>query len=144
MNWFYIPNIFPQQSFLPVNSCEGQYFCLIFYSLCSTEESLIPLSIIFLSVSQFSLNKNALNCSNNLNCQNVFKYSLLVLAAFCMCACSIASVLSGSFRPCDCSPPVSSVRGDSPRKNTPVGRHALLQGIFPTQGSSLCLLCLLH
>ena len=34
---------------------------------------------------------------------------------------------------------------DSPGKNTPgVGCHALLQGIFPTQGSNLHLLCLLH
>ena len=31
----------------------------------------------------------------------------------------------------DGSPPGSSVRGDSPGKNTGVGRHALLQGIFP-------------
>ena len=36
----------------------------------------------------------------------------------------------------DCSPPVSSVHGDSPSKNTGLGCHALLQGIFPTQGSS--------
>ena len=32
----------------------------------------------------------------------------------------------------DCSPPGSSVHGDSPGKNTGVGCHALLQGIFPT------------
>ena len=32
---------------------------------------------------------------------------------------------------------------DSPGKNTGVGRHALLQGIFPTQGSNPCLLGLL-
>ena len=37
----------------------------------------------------------------------------------------------------DCSPPGSSVCGDSPSKNTRVGCHALLQGIFPTQGSNL-------
>ena len=36
--------------------------------------------------------------------------------------------------PMDCSPPGSSVHGDSPGKNTRVGCHALLQGIFPTQG----------
>ena len=30
--------------------------------------------------------------------------------------------------------PDSSVHGDSPGKNTEVGCHALLQGIFPTQG----------
>ena len=34
----------------------------------------------------------------------------------------------------DCSPPGSSVHGDSPGKNTGVGCHDLLQGIFPTQG----------
>ena len=34
------------------------------------------------------------------------------------------------------SPPGSSVHGDSPGKNTRVGCHALLQGIFPTQGSN--------
>ena len=33
---------------------------------------------------------------------------------------------------------------DSPGKNTGVGCHALFQGIFPTQGSNLRLLPLLH
>ena len=44
----------------------------------------------------------------------------------------------------DCSPPGSSVRGDSPGKNTGAGCHALLEGIFPTQGWNLNLLYLLH
>ena len=35
--------------------------------------------------------------------------------------------------PMDCSPPSFSVHGDSPGKNTGVGCHAFLQGIFPTQ-----------
>ena len=39
--------------------------------------------------------------------------------------------------PVDCSPPGSSVHGDSPGKNTGVGCHALLQGIFPTQVSRI-------
>ena len=34
------------------------------------------------------------------------------------------------------SPPGGSVREDPPGKNTGVGCHALLQGIFPTQGSN--------
>ena len=38
--------------------------------------------------------------------------------------------------PMDCSPPDSLVHGDSPGKNTGVGCHALLQGIFLTQGSN--------
>ena len=46
--------------------------------------------------------------------------------------------------PMDCSSWGSSVHGDSPGKNTGVGCHALLQGIFPTQGSNPHLLCLLH
>ena len=36
--------------------------------------------------------------------------------------------------PMDCSSPGYSVYGDSPNKNTGVGCHILLQGIFPTQG----------
>ena len=46
--------------------------------------------------------------------------------------------------PMDCSPPGSSVHRDSPGKNSGVGCHAFLQGIFPTQVCSPCLLCLLH
>ena len=38
--------------------------------------------------------------------------------------------------PTVCSPPGSSVHGDSPGKNSIVGGHAFLQGIFPTQGSN--------
>ena len=38
--------------------------------------------------------------------------------------------------PMDYNPPASSVPGDSPSKNTRVGCHSLLQGIFPTQGSN--------
>ena len=38
--------------------------------------------------------------------------------------------------PKDCSPPGSSVHGDSPGMDTGVGCHVLLQGIFPTQGSN--------
>ena len=44
----------------------------------------------------------------------------------------------------DCSLPGSYVLGNSPEKNTGVDCYALLQGIFPTQGSNLHLLYLLH
>ena len=44
----------------------------------------------------------------------------------------------------DCSPQGSSAHGDFPGKNTGVGCHALLWGIFPTQGSNFCVLCLLY
>ena len=38
--------------------------------------------------------------------------------------------------PKDCCPPGFSVHGDSPGKNTGMGCHAFLQGIFPTQRSN--------
>ena len=50
--------------------------------------------------------------------------------------CLVAQSCLTLFDPMDCSPPGSSVHEDSPGKNTRVGCHALLQGIFPTQGSN--------
>ena len=46
--------------------------------------------------------------------------------------------------PMDCSPPGSSSHAILPGKNTGLGSHFLLQGIFPTQGSNLHLLLPLH
>ena len=48
--------------------------------------------------------------------------------------------MSDSCNPMDYSLPCSSVHGASPGKNTGVGSHSLLQGIFQTQGSNLGLL----
>ena len=50
--------------------------------------------------------------------------------------CLVAQSYLTLCNPMDCSPPGSSVHEDSPGKNTGVGCHALLQGIFPTQGSN--------
>ena len=47
--------------------------------------------------------------------------------------CLVAQSCPTLCDPMDCSPPGSSIHGDSPGKNTKVGCHALLQGIFPTQ-----------
>ena len=46
--------------------------------------------------------------------------------------------------PMDCSLPGSSSHAILPGKNTGLGSHFLLQGIFPTQGSNLHLLLHLH
>ena len=54
------------------------------------------------------------------------------------------SVVSTLCDPVDCSPPGSSVHGIFQARNTAVGCHFLLQGIFLTQGSYPGLLCLLH
>ena len=53
-----------------------------------------------------------------------------------MCWCLVTQSCPTLCDPMDCSPPGSSVHGDSPGKNTGVGCHALFQGIFPTQGSN--------
>ena len=50
------------------------------------------------------------------------------------CAGLSRSVVSDSLWPMDCSPPGSPVHVASPGKNTGVGCHVILQGIFPTQG----------
>ena len=56
---------------------------------------------------------------------------LLAQVYVCVLCCL---VVSDSLQPMDCSLPGSSVHGDSPSKNTGVGCHFFLQGIFPTQG----------
>ena len=48
----------------------------------------------------------------------------VLVAQLCLTLCN----------PIDCSLPGSTVHGDSPGKNTRVGSHSHLQGIFPIQG----------
>ena len=62
-------------------------------------------------------------------CHRRFRHILATAAA--------AKSLQSHLNFCDpkgCSPPSSSLHGDSPGKMTGVGCHALLQGIFLTQG----------
>ena len=74
-----------------------------------------------------------------------------VWVCVCMCVCScefvrVCVVLSHVWL-CDainCHPPGPSVHGDDPDKNTGVGYHCPLQGIFPTQGSNPGVPGLLH
>ena len=61
----------------------------------------------------------------------------------CMLLCH-HSVMPDSETPMDCSPTRLLRPWDSPGKSTGVGCHALLQGVFPTQGSNLSLFHLLH
>ena len=51
----------------------------------------------------------------------------------CVCVCLVAQLCPTLCDSMDCSPPGTSVHGDSPGKNTGMGCHTLLQGIFPTQ-----------
>ena len=61
-----------------------------------------------------------------------------------VCVCHIASVVSNSLQPHGLQLTRLLCPWDFPGKNTGVGCHALLQGIFPTQGSNPHLLRLLH
>ena len=64
-----------------------------------------------------------------------------ILKPLCLCSdTQLCLTLCDSWK---CSPPGSSVHGAFPGKNIGMGCHSLLQGIFPTQGSNLCLLRLL-
>ena len=70
-------------------------------------------------------------------------YSVCLVAQSCPALCD----------PMDYSPPGSSIHGDSPGKNTGVGCHALLQGIYCINKkhtgicllfSNMCILCHIH
>ena len=50
--------------------------------------------------------------------------------------CLVSQLCLTLWDPMDCSPPGSSVHGDSPGKNIGVSYYSLLPGDFPTQGSN--------
>ena len=60
------------------------------------------------------------------NEKEIYVYIVCLVTQLCPTLCD----------PMDYSLPGSCVHGDSPGKNTRVGCHALLQGIFPTQWSN--------
>ena len=60
----------------------------------------------------------------------------LTLSLLVYCCCEVASVMSNSVQPQRRQPTRLPCPWDSPGKNTGVDFHALLQRIFPTQGSS--------
>ena len=63
-------------------------------------------------------------------CKKLHKRALVLVAQSCLTL----------HDPMDCRPSDSSVHGSFQGKNTGVGCHDLLQGIFQTQVSNLCLL----
>ena len=57
----------------------------------------------------------------------------LVLYMYVLCCAVLCKYLT-LYSSRDCSPPGSSIYGNSPGKNPGMGYHAFLQGIFPTWG----------
>ena len=94
-----------------------------------------------MSMTQWELLTNDLKCSRQQGILfwpslwqtlilNYFRYFILAIVL-----CLVTQCLSVWLcNPMDCSPPGSFVHADCPGKNTGVGYHALLQGIFPIQG----------
>ena len=79
-------------------------------------------------------------------CLRVFYISLIldhepVILCVCVCVCS---VMSSSLQSHGLQPARLLCPWNFPGKNTGVGCHFLLQGIFPTQGFILNVLHLLH
>ena len=65
-----------------------------------------------------------------------FSHGILLSEIAHMCVlCLVIQLCPTLCDPMDCSPPGFSLHGDSPGKNTRLGCHDLLQGIFPTQVS---------
>ena len=95
------------------------------------------------------------NLGGNRNIQNeVIGIRYLVLKCVCMrtstcvcvCVCSVSQSSPTFCNSRDCSLPGSRLLcpWDSLGNNTGLGCHSLLQGIFPTQRSNLCLLHPVH
>ena len=72
---------------------------------------------------------------------SVQKVMCYILDCVCVCVCS---VMSDSLQPHRLQPAKLLCPWDFSGKNTGMGSHFLLQGIFPTQGSNPYLLHLLH
>ena len=87
---------------------------------------------IFISTNDIQNGYWEIMTSKKLTCDNAYN-----VAHMC-------SVMCDSLLPRDYSPSGSSIHGIFQGKNTGVGCHSLLQGIFPTQRLNLGLLCFLH
>ena len=75
-----------------------------------------------------------------LNCYKSRNLEHRLIVDVCVCVHLFLTLCD----PIDCSPPSSYIHKIFPGKNTGVGCHFLLQGVFSTQGSNPYLLHLLH
>ena len=66
------------------------------------------------------------NLDSILKCRDI---TLLTKVLYCAVLCLVAWSCPTLCGPMDCSPPGSSVHGDSPGKNTGVGCNGLLRGL---------------
>ena len=90
--------------------------------------SLVPLSFLMYFLTEVYLIYNVVLVSSVRQSDSVIHILVSAAATKSLQSCPTHC------DPMDCSPPGSSVHEDSPGKNTGVGCHDLLQGIFQTQG----------
>ena len=118
-----------------VGFCQRSTWISHRYTYVPSVSNLLPNLInlngpIFSNISHIRHNKSLIMSHTHLLrrelCMNYLICAVCLVAQSCLTLCN----------PMDCRPPGSSVHRDSPDKNTGVGCHALLQGIFPTQGSN--------
>ena len=101
--------------------------CITVTPICRSRHSILS-TLLFLPFSVTTSFKDN-HCSN-------FVTDRLALLVLCAVLCLVTQSCPTLCNSMDCSPSGFSVHGDSPCKNTEVVCHALLQGIFPTQGSN--------
>ena len=110
--------------------CDGHYTSATFSAGATTgpwSAKRLKLKLFKSVAAKLKLTCIHLCVKSDLNqCSILWGFLCVLVAQSCLTLCD----------PMDCSPPGSSAHGDSPGKNTGVGCHALLQGVFPTQGSN--------
>ena len=82
------------------------------------------------------LKSRDISLPTNVHIVKVMAFPVVMYECECDCGLVAQSRLT-LFDPMDYSPPGSCVHRDSLGKNTGVGCHTFLQGIFPTQGLNL-------
>ena len=94
----------------------------------------VSTNIIQKSHSRILLSEENRNTNSKRYIHTLFIATLSTTAKISVVLCLFTQSCPILCDPMDCSPPVSSVHGDSPGKNTGVGCHAQLHGILSTQG----------
>ena len=90
------------------------------------------------------INKGTLAVNNTLDKLEFYIHIMCVCVCVCVCSVFGHSVMSDSLWPHGLQPDRLLCPWNFPGKNTRACCHFLLRGIFPTQGSNLCLLHFLH
>ena len=82
----------------------------------------------------------AINICLDFSLLRIFNECVCMRVCVCARTCSVTSIMSVSMRPHELQPTRLLCPWNSPGKNTAMGCHALLQGIFPIQVSNSHLL----